>query len=93
MRQGDWKLIKYDVLDGKVRETQLFNLRENPNEFLKQHHDGAVVALTGIQPKSHQFNLADDPKYAAKRKEMEALLLSEMKRLEDPYRLWDQPQK
>ena len=93
VRQGDWKLIKYDVLDGKVRETQLFNLRENPNEFLKQHHDGAVAALTGIQPKSHQFNLADDPKYAAKRKEMEALLLSEMKRLEDPYRLWDQPQK
>jgi choline-sulfatase len=24
-------------------------------------------------------------------KEMEALLLSEMRRLNDPYRLWDQP--
>ena len=28
--------------------------------------------------------------HAAKLKEMEALLLSEMKRLGDPYRLWDQ---
>jgi len=37
-----------------------------------------------------QVNLADDPKYAEKRKELEALLLSEMKRLDDPYRLWDQ---
>lgn len=93
VRKGDWKLIKYDVMDGKVRETQLFNLRENPEEFLKQHHDPAVVALTGVQPKAYQVNLADDPKHAAKLKEMEALLLSEMKRLEDPYRLWDQAAK
>ena len=34
VRQGDWKLIKYDVLDGAVRETQLFNLKDNPHEFL-----------------------------------------------------------
>ena len=38
------------------------------------------------------INLADDPKFARKRKEMEALLLSEMRRLEDPFRFWDQPQ-
>ncbi|MEZ6078011.1 MAG: hypothetical protein R3C56_20780 [Pirellulaceae bacterium] len=38
VRQGDWKLIEYDGLDGAVREKQLFNLAENPNEFLGQHH-------------------------------------------------------
>ena len=38
-------------------------------------------------------NLAKDPKHAAKLKQMEALLLSEMKRLDDPYRLWDQEAK
>ena len=91
VKKGDWKLIKYDVLDGTVRETQLFNLAENPDELLKEHHDPAVVALTGNQPKPNQLNLADDPKYADKLAEMEALLLSEQKRLNDPYRLWDQP--
>jgi hypothetical protein len=35
--------------------------------------------------------LAKDTKYAAKLKEMESLLLSEMRRLDDPYRLWNQP--
>jgi len=37
VKQGDWKLVKFDVLGGTVRETQLFNLRENPHEFLEQH--------------------------------------------------------
>lgn len=80
VKQGDWKLIKYDVMDGAVRETQLFNLAANPNEFLAEH---------GRQ-KPLETNLAKDPKYANKRVEMESLLLSEMKRLDDPYRLWDQ---
>ncbi|MEM1304189.1 MAG: sulfatase-like hydrolase/transferase [Planctomycetota bacterium] len=31
---GRWKLIEYDVLDGTVRETQLFDLRSNPDELL-----------------------------------------------------------
>jgi hypothetical protein len=93
VRKGDWKLIKYDVLDGTVRETQLFNLKDNPNELLQQHHDRKVVALTQNKPKRNQRNLAKDPKYADKLKEMEALLLSEMRRLNDPYRLWDQPQE
>lgn len=90
VKKGEWKLIKYDVMDGDVRETQLFNLEENPDEFLKQHHDPEIVALTGTQPEPHQVNLADDPAYAEKRKEMEALLLEEMKKWGDPYRLWDQ---
>jgi len=38
-----------------------------------------------------QKNLADDPRYARIRKELESLLLAEQKRLDDPYRLWDQP--
>lgn len=89
VRHGDWKLIKYDVMDGSVRKTQLFNLKENPHEFLREHH-----ALRPFpEPSPMAFNLAESPKYAAKRKELEALLLREMNRLNDPFRLWDQPQK
>lgn len=91
VKQDDWKLIKYDVLDGKVRQTQLFNLAENPNEFLKQHHDASLMAQVGTKPSANQVNLADNPQYADKLADMEALLLSEMRRLNDPYRLWDQP--
>ena len=91
VKQGDWKLVKFDVMDGTVRETQLFNLRENPHEFLEQHHAPAVVALTGVKPAAHQRNLAADPRHAAKLAEMEALLLAEMRRLHDPWRLWNQP--
>lgn len=91
VKKGDWKLIQYDVLNGTVRETQLFNLRDNPEEFLLQHHAPEVIALTGAAPEKHQTNLAGDPRYAEKLKEMEALLLSEMRRLDDPWRLWNQP--
>ncbi len=91
VRKGDWKLIQYDVMDGEVREKQLFHLGENPNEYLKEHQDPAVVELTGVKPEAHQVNLASDPKHAEKLAEMEALLLSEMRRLNDPWRLWDQP--
>jgi len=91
VKKGNWKLIKYDVLGGKVRQTQLFNLAENPHELLKQHHAEKVIELTGNKPGAQQVNLADLPKYAKKRKELEALLLAEQKRLDDPFRLWDQP--
>ena len=91
VRKGDWKLIQYDVLDGKVRETQLFNLAENPYEFLEQHHDQDVTSLTGHMLEPHQRNLAEDPKHLEKLNEMQALLLAEMRRLNDPYRLWNQP--
>lgn len=76
VRRGDWKLIKWDVLDGEVRETQLFNLKANPNEFLDR--DGM------------ERDLAEDPDYADVRKEMEGLLLKKMERHGDPYPLWDQ---
>ena len=89
VRRGDWKLIKCDVMDGKVRKTQLFNLKINPHEYLAEHH--ALRKFSDPHPE--QFNLADNPKFAAQRNEMEALLLKEMNRLHDPYRLWDQPVK
>jgi arylsulfatase A-like enzyme len=92
VKKGDWKLIKYDVMDGLVRETQLFNLADNPHELLKQHHVDTVIALTGHTPEVQHRNLADDPQFAEIRQEMEALLLAEQIRLDDPYRLWDQPQ-
>ena len=91
VRKGDWKLIKYDVMDGAVRETQLFNLAENPHELLEQHHDPEVVRLTGYKPGEWETNLAENPDYAGKRAELEQLLLKQMQLLDDPYRLWDQP--
>jgi len=91
VRQGDWKLIKYDCLNGAVRQTQLFNLKENPHEFLVEHQNPAVVALTGSEPTKEQVNLAGDDRYAAKLAELEALLLAEMRRVSDPWRLWNQP--
>jgi len=89
VKQGDWKLIKYDTLDGAVRETQLFNLKDNPAELLREHHATAVITTTGHTPKPGQIDLAEDPQFAKDRERMEALLASEMKRLDDPYPLWD----
>ena len=88
-----WKLIKYDTMGGTVRETQLFNLNENPYEFLKEHHASNVIALTNNPPNYHpmRIDLAEISEHAEKRKVLEALLLKEMQRLNDPYRLWDQP--
>ncbi|WP_341224506.1 sulfatase-like hydrolase/transferase [uncultured Arcticibacterium sp.] len=80
VKSGDWKLIKYDVMDGAVRETQLFNLAENPNEYLPEHKKSGEM----------ETDLAENPKYAAKLAEMEALLLEQMEQHDDPYRLWNQ---
>ncbi|WP_372753459.1 sulfatase-like hydrolase/transferase [Labilibaculum sp.] len=80
VKKGDWKLIKYDVMDGAIHETQLFNLAENPNEYLPEH------GKTGEM----ETNLANNPKYTDKLKEMEALLLEQMVENDDPYRLWNQ---
>lgn len=91
VRQGDWKLIEYDVLDGAVREKQLFNLAENPHEYLAEHHAPSLSELTGVTPAAEQTNLAGDPRFADQLVKMETLLLAEMRRLDDPYRLWYQP--
>jgi arylsulfatase A-like enzyme len=90
VKKGDWKLIKYESEKLGVSETQLFNLAENPNELLAEHHDRQVVALTAFTPQPNQMNLARDPQHAAKLEEMEALLLAEMRRHHDPYRFSDQ---
>ncbi|MDE0822034.1 MAG: hypothetical protein OSA95_13000, partial [Opitutales bacterium] len=91
VKKGDWKLTKYQVTKTGVQHTQLFNLKDNPHEFMKEHHDPTVIAMTGVKPKKNQVNLARDSRYADKLKEMEGLLLAEMRRLDDPYRLWNQP--
>ncbi|MEN3942831.1 sulfatase-like hydrolase/transferase [Prosthecobacter sp. SYSU 5D2] len=91
VKQGDWKLIQYEAPDRSVSETQLFNLKENPDELLAQHHDAKVAALTGFTPADGQVNLAKDPAHAEKLAEMQALLLSEMRRLHDPWRFSNQP--
>ncbi|MAZ54471.1 MAG: sulfatase, partial [Flavobacteriales bacterium] len=93
VKKDNWKLIKYDVMDGKVRKTQLFNLKQNPNELLIEHHHPKIISMTGNTPKKLQVNLADFPKYKTKLSEMEAILMKEMKLIEDPYKLWDQKNK
>ena len=92
VKQDDWKLIKYESAKDGISETQLFNLDENPDELLSQHHDLKVITLIGNKPKANQVNLAGDPQYADKLEEMEQLLLSEMEKHDDPYRFSDQPQ-
>jgi hypothetical protein len=83
--------LKYDSPRDGIHHTQLFNLTENPNEFIEQHGDRSLVVMTGIKPEKEQVNLAAEPRYAQKLAEMESLLLSEMRKLDDPYRLWNQP--
>ncbi len=82
VKKGDWKLIKYDLMDGEIQETQLFNLAENPHEYLAEHERTTEI----------ENNLANNPKYADKLNEMEALLLEQMQLHDDPYQLWDQGQ-
>ena len=85
VRRGDWKLIEYESPVGG-RHTQLFNLRENPLELLAEHHDPAVAAVSRVSAAEHQRNLAADPAHAAIRTALEADLLAEMRRLDDPFR-------
>jgi arylsulfatase A-like enzyme len=58
VKKGDWKLIRYESAKDGVSETQLFNLADNPDELLAQHHDPEVIALTGYTPNPKQTNLA-----------------------------------
>ncbi|MCA9000096.1 MAG: sulfatase-like hydrolase/transferase, partial [Planctomycetaceae bacterium] len=91
VRQGDWKLIEYEAPDRGIRKTQLFDLKNNPQEWIVEHQSDQVKDLTGIDPEPNQTNLADHPQYAEKLKEMRALLLGEMRRLDDPFRFTNQP--
>lgn len=85
IKSDGWKLIEYDVLDGEVRETQLFNLKDNPLELLQEHHDVELRDQVGSNPKPNQIDLAELPEYEAKRDEMREMLRKEMDRLGDPY--------
>jgi choline-sulfatase len=87
VKSDGWKLIEYDVLDGSVRQTQLFDLQSNPREFLAEHHVPELRMLLGIAPTAEQVNVADDPTAAAKRRELQQMLVNEMRRLGDPYEL------
>ncbi|MCG8649195.1 MAG: sulfatase, partial [Pirellulales bacterium] len=87
VKTAGWKLIEYDVLDGQVRRTQLFDIKNNPNEWLLEHHDQALAERLGIAPNDAQINLAESPSHASKRRELEQLLEAEMKRWADPYQL------
>ena len=90
VRHGNWKLIQYDVLDGQVREQQLFDLSQNPNELLIEHHDREVIRLTGNEPTESQVNLAKDPRYAKQLAKMEQLLRQQMLEWDDPFPHWNQ---
>ena len=91
VKKGDWKLIRYESARDGVSETQLFNLAQNPDELLLQHHEADVIALTGYTPGSQHVNLAGDPASAEKLEEMQEILLGEMRSHFDPYRFSDQP--
>lgn len=64
-------------MDGTIREIQRFNLTENPNEYISEHGKSGEM----------KTNLADNPKFANKLAEMDALLLTQMEQHDDPYRL------
>ena len=76
IKKNKWKLIKYDVMNGNVQKNQLFNLKNNPNELIIEHHREDVVKITGNYPKNNQVNLADDPKFKRRLRKMEKLLFN-----------------
>lgn len=96
IKKGNWKLIKYDVMDGaftmprKVQLNQLFNLKQNPNELLLEHQSEDVITITKNKPKKYQINLADDPRYKSRLEKMEKLLFLEMEKVGDPFKFWNQ---
>ena len=79
-------------MNGNIQKNQLFNLKNNPNELLIEHHRRDVIEATGNSPKNFQVNLADDPKFKRKLKKMEKLLFEKMVDVGDPYKFWNQDQ-
>ena len=66
---GRFKLIKYDVDASDTQITQMFDLQTNPFELLPEHGTP---------------NIADAPAYAAIRNQLEATMMSERLRNNDP---------
>lgn len=85
VKEGPWKLIEYELLDGSIRETQLFHLEQNPDELLEQHHDPTLCALTGNTPAPNQRNLAYLPEHANTRDRLRLRLREQMKHWQDPF--------
>lgn len=73
--KDDWKLIKYDLMDGNIKETQLFYLAENPHEYLPEHGEKSKM----------KTNLANNPEFKNKLVEMESILKEEMNKYGDLY--------
>lgn len=93
VKRGDWKLIQYEAPGRTELQQQLFNLKENPNELIAAHHERDTVTLTGSTPKPEQTNLAGDPRHAAQLKELQELMLAQMRQHHDPFRFSNQPQE
>jgi len=85
VRKGNWKLVTHDLLQGKVQQTQLFDLTSNPQELLAEHHTPALQAKLNLNSTPDQVNLADDPQFVQKRTELEQLLREQQQRWDDPY--------
>ena len=93
LQQDRWKLIESEAAERGVRQTQLFDLHDNPLELLAEHDEPTVRRLTGNRPTARQHNLADQQEHAERLAAMRGLLLDQMRRLDDPYRFSDQPQE
>ena len=65
-------------MEGTERKTQLFNLKDNPEELLPEHQQKDVIAKTGNRPSKNQVNSAGNQKFAKKLQEMEGSLFKEM---------------
>ena len=92
VRKGDWKLIKYDVMEEEFVRRNFSTSSGIQRNYYRTTSEPQSGFEDGNKPKKMQVNLADELKYAKKLEEMEVLFdLSEMTRLSDPYRFWDQP--
>lgn len=74
VRQGNWKLITYKAPALGIDEVQLFNLEWNPHELLPEH------GSTGYG----QTNLAGLPEHSEKLRQLQELLMDQMRLLDDP---------
>jgi choline-sulfatase len=87
VKTGRWKLVKFDVDSNRVQETQLFDLEQNPYEFLAEHKDPATAVLLGLATSPNQVDLADHPAYALVRQALEEKMMEQRKVHEDPYQV------
>jgi choline-sulfatase len=85
VKQGPWKLIRYEAPDRAVSRVQLFNLDTNPDELLKDHHDPRLRAILGRELLDQQQDLSGDPRFSSQLDRMQALLVQQMQAWDDPH--------